>query len=133
MTIRHLALATALSAALAAGVLPLLAQADEEPAAPAHAASATSLLKTPEQKREAATAPDLRPEQAAVPQIRIPLGRSAPAQRPAMGQAGRGASAASAGGSIGGINDGAARCEAKASAAERAACRQQLAHETKPR
>ena len=132
MTIRHLALATALSAALAAGVLPLLAQADEEPAAPANAASATQLLRTPEQKREAATAPDLRPEQAAVPQISIPLGRAAPQQRPAMGQAGRGASAASAG-SIGGINDSAARCEAKASAAERAACRQQLAHEAKPR
>ena len=137
MTIRNLALATALCAALAAGVSPLLAQAEDEATAPMAAASATAprapatLLRTPEEKRESATALDLRPEQAAVPQLSIPLGRTPPVVRPMPGQAGRGASAASAA-SIGGINDGAARCEAKASATERAACRTQLAHETKP-
>ena len=127
MTIRNLALATALVAALAAGAMPLLAQADEEAEAPMTAASAATLLRTPEQKRDNTAPLDLRPEQAAVPQINIPLGRT----RPMAGPAARGASAASAA-SIGGINDGAARCEAKASAMERAACRSQLAHETKP-
>lgn len=131
MTIRNPALATALFAALAAGAMPLLAQADEEAAAPMAAASAASLLRTPAQKRDSGTAPDLRPEQAAVPQISIPLGRTPPAQRPMAVPTGRGASAASAA-SIGGINDGAARCEAKTSDTERAACRRQLAHETKP-
>lgn len=137
MTIRNLALATALCAAVSAGALPLLAQADNEAAAPMAAASAAAprepatLLRTPEEKRDSATAPDLRPEQAAVPQLSIPLGRTPPTQRPMAGQAGRGASAASAA-AIGGINDGAARCEAKASAMERAACRSQLANETKP-
>jgi hypothetical protein len=127
MSIRNLALATALCAVMAAGAMPLLAQADDEAAAPMSAASATPLLRTPAEKRDNATPPDLRPEQAAIPQLSIPLGRT----RPVAGPVGRGASAASAA-AIGGINDGAARCEAKASAIERATCRSQLAHETKP-
>jgi hypothetical protein len=70
MTIRNLALATAVCAVLSAAVSPLLADANDEPA--------------------------LRPERAVVPQIVIPLSRKARPVAPAPSQPARGA-AASAG------------------------------------
>ena len=103
MTVRNLAFATAVFAALSAAVSPLLADANDEPA--------------------------LRSERALVPQIVIPLSRTARPVEPAPSQAARGAAAASSTG----IGDAVARCEAEANAAERAACRSHLAREAKPR
>lgn len=129
MNLHHLSLL----AALLGAALPLSAWA--QASAPARTASAPAPLKpngprllSPAEKRDNADAvasPDLRPEQAAVPQVSIPLGKSAGSSKPTSARtANKGAT--------GGISDGAARCEAQATAEERAKCRKQQAHATPP-
>ena len=140
MSIGNLTFATAMWATLAAGLMPLMAQADDEVAAPTITASAPGparrpdgpLLRTPAERRSDAMAPDLRPEQAVVPQISIPLGRTQQPVRPKAAHT-TAASPAASGAAIGGISDGVARCEAQVSDMERAACRARLAHQTQPR
>ncbi len=111
-----LAVATPLLLPTAHAQTPALTPATSQPAAqqPASAASAPRPERrhlTPDEKRESATAPGaLRPTDQVVPQLRIPIGRNA----------GDSASAASNGG--GAIDDDAARCRAKTSAADRARC-----------
>lgn len=141
MAIRNLTLVTAVWATLVPGVMPLLAQADDEVAAPMITASAPGparrpdgpLLRTPAERRSDAMAPDLRPARAVVPQIDIPLGRTRQPVRPKAAQTAPERAAAASGAALGGISDGAARCEAQVSDLERAACRARLAHQSLPR
>ena len=124
MKIRHLPLA----AAMALAASSFAAQAQVATPAPILAASAAPAAKTgprlltPTQSRDSATtAGDVRPERAVTPQVSIPLGKkptpSALPKRPP------GSAAA------GGINDGAARCEAQVDEQERAKCHDKLARE----
>ena len=120
-------------AALAVAALPsspALAQGTEAAASAASAASAPRPVRripSPAEQREDATAPDLRPDMAVTPQLVIPLGRKPePVQ---LARPGAHASAASAST----IDDGAARCEAQAGVAARAACRDALVRARKPR
>lgn len=129
MKTRHLPLAAAMALAAfaaqsqvtAAG--PILAAS----AAPASAAKTGPRLLTPTQSRDSATtAGDVRPERAVTPQVSIPLSKkptpSALPKRPPGSAQPNGAAA-------GGINDGAARCEAQVDEQERAKCHDKLARE----
>ena len=79
----------------------------------AAASSAGPRILTPADRREGGAMPsDLRPEGAAVPQLRLPIGRSAPVAE--------GASAPS------GAGDSVARCESRESKAARSACLRRL-------
>jgi len=129
MNLHHLSLL----AALLSAALPLSTWA--QASAPAPAASASAPLKpngprvlSPAEKRDnaaAAASPDLRPDQAAVPQVSIPFGKSTGPSKPTSARtANKGAT--------GSISDGAARCEAQATAEERAKCRKQQAHAAPP-
>ena len=125
MKIRHLPLA----AAMALAASSFAAQAQVATPAPILAASAAPAAKTgprlltPTQSRDSATtAGDVRPERRVTPQVSIPLGKkpapTTPPKRPP------GSAAA------GGINDGAARCEAQVDEQERAKCHDKLARES---
>ncbi len=124
MKIFHLPLAAAL--ALAASALP--SQAQVAALAPIPAASAAPAAKTgprlltPTQSRDSATtAGDVRPERRVTPQVNIPLGKKPnPPTQPTRPPGGAAA---------GGINDGAARCEAQVDDQERAKCHAKLARE----
>lgn len=133
MKIRHLPLAAAL--ALAATAFAVQAQAQVAAPAPILAASAAPAttaktgprLLTPGQSRDSATtAGDVRPERRVTPQVSIPLGKKPTAttqpKRPPSSAQRNGAAA-------GGINDGAARCEAQVDEQERAKCHDKLARE----
>jgi hypothetical protein len=129
MKIRRLPLAAALALAASA----FSAQAQVAASAPILAASAAPAAKTgprlltPTQSRDSGTtAGDVRPERRVTPQVNIPLGRkptplNQPKRPPGSAQAG--------GAAAGGINDGAARCEAQVDDQERADCHAKLARE----
>ncbi len=120
-----------LAAALAMAVLPCAASAQTSAPPPVSAASASApstippgpRLQTPAQRRDSASPPgDLRPERPVTKQLSIPLGKNAlPPSKSEARAARRGSTAAS-----GGIDDSAARCEARADEQERASCRDQL-------
>lgn len=120
-----MALATCSFAAQAqvAASAPVLAAS----AAPATAAKTGPRLLTPTQSRDSATtAGDVRPERRVTPQVSIPLGKNPtpttqPKRPPGSAQPG--------GAAAGGINDGAARCEAQVDEQERAKCHDKLARE----
>jgi hypothetical protein len=119
MTKRHLLPLFGL--VLACGMLPLAATAQTAPAA-----SAPPLNKTvpralsPAEKRDSASVPgDVRPADAVIPQINLPLGRTPPGNTPATkGEAQRQRQAAS----NGGVDDGVARCKAQTTVAARREC-----------
>ena len=121
--------------ALAFAASPLLATAQPNAPAPLPAASSPPALKpgprllTPEEKRDNATAPDLRIERQVTPQLTIPLGRKPVPIKPSE----QGAARTGARAPPGAVNDAAARCDALADAQERAACRERSAADTKPR
>lgn len=131
MKIRHLPLAAAM--VLAASAFAVRAQVDvpapilAASAAPAAAAKTGPRLLTPNQSRDSATtAGDVRPERRVTPQVNIPLGKkptptTQPKRPPGSAQPG--------GAAAGGINDGAARCEAQVDEQERAKCHDKLARE----
>jgi hypothetical protein len=127
MTSRCLPLMTA--AALAAAMVPALAQ-PAAPAAPSASAAASAPAKppprvqTPTELRERATVPgDVRPEERVTPQIVVPLRKTGPPPtKTERAAARRGDPSAS-----GAIDDAAAKCEAQASDAARRACRAGLA------
>ena len=129
MKIRHLPLAAAM--ALAASSFAAQAQvttpAQILAASAAPAAKTGPRLLTPTQSRDSATtAGDVRPERPVTQQVSIPLGKkptpSALPKRPPGSAQPNGAAA-------GGINDGAARCEAQVDEQERAKCHDKLARE----
>lgn len=129
MKIRHLPLA----AALALAAVGFAAQAQVAASAPILAASAAPAAKTgprlltPTQSRDSGTtAGDVRPERRVTPQVNIPLGKkptppTQPKRPPGNAQSG--------GAGAGGINDGAARCEAQVGEQERAQCHARLARD----
>ncbi|MDE2093671.1 MAG: hypothetical protein KGI87_07455 [Burkholderiales bacterium] len=87
-------------------------------------------LPTPAQSRDRATPPgELRPEHPVMPQIRIPFGKAPPAPSKPLPHAVRSGRNAP----TGGIDDAAARCEARHGVPARARCRDQNAHENAPR
>ena len=96
-------------------------------AAPATAAKTGPRLLTPTQSRDSATtAGDVRPERRVTPQVSIPLGKKpTPATQPKRPPG----SAHTGGAAAGGINDGAARCEALVDEQERAKCHDELSRE----
>ena len=125
MKIDSLALAGTLAFALS---LPA-ATAQTSVTVPVAAASAPRTAKpsprplTPAELRESASSPaDERPAGAVTPQISIPLGKHPPAPSMPFSRAARRSAAAS---SVG-IDDAAARCEARTSEQARAECREQL-------
>jgi hypothetical protein len=126
MKIRCLPLATALMCGAVASA------AWSQAATPASAPAATAAkpapgkvepkLLSPAQKRDISTAPDetSQPAGPVIPQISIPLGRTAPA--PTAKSALNGSKTKT----TGGINDAAARCNAQTDAQAREACRDKL-------
>lgn len=128
--------ATVLAALLATllAASPAVAQSAPPTAAPGVGASGPLApakpgpkLLSPAETRDSASMPgEFRPEQAAKPQINIPLGNtppaaaSSPALRPQPG-------------SKAGINDAVARCEAMVDEAQRARCRAGLAKQAPSR
>ena len=129
MKTRYLPLAAALAlvatscAALAQVTAP--APVSAASAAPAPAAKTGPRLLTPAQSRDSATtAGDVRPERRVTPQVNIPLGKKPPTPTPPKPSAG---GAPFNGAAAGGINDGAARCEALVDEHERAKCHDKLA------
>ena len=115
---------------LAIGAAPAIAQ----PAAPRplDAASGPTAplpgprLLTPAQSRERAAPPgELRPEHPVTRQIHIPFGKAPPAPLKPLRHAVHTGPATP----TGGIDDAAARCEARRDAQARSKCRDQLAHE----
>ena len=115
---------------LAIGAAPAIAQ----PVAPLPMAAASGptaplpgpRLLTPAQSRDRAGPPgELRPEHPVTPQIRIPFGKAPPAPSKPLPHAVRRGPVAP----TGGIDDAAARCEARHGEQARAKCRDQLAHE----
>ena len=131
MKTRHLPLA----AAMALATCPFAAQAQVAASAPILAASAAPAtaaktgprLLTPTQSRDSATtAGDVRPERRVTPQVSIPLGKKpTPTTQPKQPSG----SAQPGGAAAGGINDGAARCEALVDEQERAKCHDELTRE----
>lgn len=131
MKIRYLPLAAALSLAATAFAVqaqvaapaPILAAS----AAPATSAKTGPRLLTPTQSRDSATtAGDVRPERRVTPQVSIPLGKK---PTPTTASTRPPGSAQPGGAAAGGINDGAARCEAQVDEQERAKCLDKLARE----
>jgi hypothetical protein len=105
---------------------PVAAPAASRPAPPAAAPRTTPRRLSTAELRDSATAPgELRPERPVLPQIVIPLGKGAPAPTAPPARARRDGPAPAAAA----IDDRAARCEAQRSAAARARCHDQLAHE----
>ena len=119
-------LAIGTSAAIAQPAAPLPLAAASAPTAPLPGPR----LLTPAQSRDRAAPPgDLRLEHPVTPQIRIPLGKTPPAPSKPAPHAVRQSPVAPAGG----IDDAAARCEARQGEQVRAKCRDQLAHEARRR
>lgn len=128
------------AAMLAFGGAGAFAQSSARPVLPELPASAASAPRStapigPRRRTAAETgnravAPgDLHPERPVTPQISIPFGkRQAPATKRVERVTQRGNPAAS-----GGVDDGAARCEAQVDDTERASCRAGLAREAKVR
>jgi len=113
--------------------LPLSAQAPQtvvvRPAASAPAPSPASKpqprLLTPDEQRASATAPGmLRPERPALPQVEVPLQRTAGAEVRSVVRSPRREAAALA--SSGRVADDAARCGARKDMAAREDCRENL-------
>ncbi|WP_284617596.1 hypothetical protein [Aquabacterium humicola] len=118
---------------LSLAALPLSAQTPQtvivRPAAsapaPSPAAKPEPRLLTPDEKRASATAPGtLRPERPALPQVAVPLERTAGAEVRTVVQTPRREADARANG--GGVSDGAARCGAQKDRAVRDDCREDL-------
>lgn len=87
-------------------------------------------MLSPAETRDSASMPgEFRPEQAAKPQITIPLGNTPPAAAPAASSSGLRAQP----GTKAGINDAVARCEAMVDEAQRARCRAGLAKQAPSR
>ncbi len=129
MKIHHL-LPLAVACAVAIGTATAIAQPATPLAPIAASAPAAPLpgprLLTPAQSRERATPPgELRPERPVTRQIHIPFGKAPPAPMKPLRRAVRAGPATA----TGGIDDAAARCEARRDAQARAKCRDQLAHE----
>ena len=111
--------------AVALGVGPLAALAQVGATAAPPAASAPPPLKTtprpltPSEKRDSATVPgDVRPADAVIPQINLPIGRTPPVNPPTRAEAQRQSQARA----NGGVDDGVARCKAETTAAARREC-----------
>jgi hypothetical protein len=113
-------------AAAAVAADPTVRPAPAPESATPPAVRPTPRLLSPAESRDSARpAGELRPERPVTPQISIPFGKSPRAtDKPPARQVRRGATPAS-----GGIDDGAARCEAQPDAAARARCRDKLARE----
>jgi hypothetical protein len=118
-----------LAALLAIALSPSAAMAQASAPAPSSAASTPRAAKpgpralTATELRNEATQPgDLRPERAVTPQVRIPLGKTAPMRMKSETRAMRRGNATPAGG----VDDAAARCEAQSGEHERANCRDRL-------
>jgi hypothetical protein len=126
---------------LSMAALPLLAQSPQtqdpqapqtvivRPAASAPAPSRPSKppprLLTPDEKRASATAPGtLRPERPALPQVEVPLQRTAGAEVRTVVRTPRREAAALA--ASGRVSDGAARCGAQKDAVAREDCQEDL-------
>ena len=115
---------------LSIGTAPAIAQAVAP--RPVDAASGPTAplpgprLLTPAQSRDRAAPPgELRPEHPVTPQIRIPFGKAPPTPSKPLPHVVRSSPVAP----TGGIDDAAARCEARHGEQARAKCRDQLAHE----
>jgi hypothetical protein len=120
---------------LAALSCPAMAQSSA-PAASVAASSARPSKPgprqlTPTEMRENASPPgDLRPEHPVVPQISIPLGKTAPPRVKSQPHAVPRSKAAS---STGGVDDAAARCEAQSDEQAGAKCLGKLSRESRNR
>jgi hypothetical protein len=130
---------------LSMAALPLSAQTPQAPQtpqtvvvrpaasapAPSPAAKPQPRLLTPDEKRASATAPGtLRPERPALPQVAVPLERTAGAEARTVVRTPRRETAAQA--ASGRVSDAAARCSARKDADSREDCHVDLrAHRTK--
>ena len=122
LAVASLLLATSAATAIAQPAAPRPLAAASEPTAPLPGPR----LLTPAQSRDRAAAPgELRPEHPVTHQIRIPFGKAPPAPSKPLPHAVRREPVAP----TGGIDDAAARCEARHGEQARAKCRDQLAHE----
>ena len=122
LAVAGLLLAIGAAPAIAQPVAPLPMAAASGPTAPLPGPR----LLTPAQSRDRAAPPgELRPERPVTRQIHIPFGKAPPAPSKPLRQTLRRDPVAP----TGGIDDAAARCEARHGEQARAKCRDQLAHE----
>lgn len=121
---RHLkplfGLALAMAMAMALNTLPLAANAQSAAASAPPLSKTTPRALSPAAQRDSASVPgDVRPADAVIPQINVPLGRTPPGNAPATGAEAQRRRQAAANG---GVDDGVARCKAQTTAAARREC-----------